>query len=243
MRSLIVLFLFLSAAFCHAQMGAKQNLNRMLEPTSGDLDYQYYRIANKISEDKFNVEVFFLSGNIKMRGTYIDELLTIEDGFFQYFYQNGRCESEGQFIKGRKTGIWKRFENDGSSKKDRYYPPEINQVSKKGHVPASFPGGYSAMLDYIHENITYPEPAELKQIQGTVKISFNIDEEGQLRDITLLESAHYFLDKEAIELIQSMPTWQPAERRAIPVASTYILPIRFLFEGNEPIVMIGMGFE
>lgn len=224
-------------------MGAKQNLNRTMEPTSGENDYLYYRIATPNPDGKFSAEVFFLSGNIKMRGNYLDEDMTIEDGFFQFFYQNGRCESEGQFVNGRKTGIWKRFEYNGNPKKDRYYPPEINQISKEGHSPASFPGGYNAMVDYIQDNIAYPEPAELKQIQGTVKISFNIDEEGQLRDITVLESAHYFLDKEAIELVQSMPNWKPAARKETPVASTYILPIRFLFNENEPMVTIGVGFE
>ena len=152
---------------------------------------------------------------------------------------------EGQFVNGRKTGIWKRFEYTGTAKKDRYYPPEINQISKEGHSPASFPGGYSAMVDYIQDNIVYPEPAELKQIQGTVKISFNIDEGGQLRDITVLESAHYF-SRQGSYRIGTIPCQNgtpAARKRKRPVASTYILPIRFLFDENEPMVIIGVGFE
>ncbi|MEO0403937.1 MAG: TonB family protein, partial [Bacteroidota bacterium] len=212
-------------------------------PVDESQSYTYYRTSEKIGEQRYSVEVFYRSGNIKMRGTYTDASLSTEHGFFQFFYSDGKLESEGQFVDGQKSGTWKRFESNGTPKKDRYYPEQVIQVSTQNHAPAQFPGGYEAMINFIDTNAMYPEHALFKSIEGTVKVAFHIDQEGQLKDVSILQSAHFFLDKEAIELINKMPIWTPAFRNETPVASTYILPLHFVIQNGEPTIVVGVGFQ
>ncbi|NQX91844.1 MAG: TonB family protein [Flavobacteriales bacterium] len=241
MSRLTILFGLLISFGIQAQY--PQLLSQAFEPVDNSQSYTYYRTSEKVGDQQYAVEVFYLSGNIKMRGTYSDAGLSTEHGFFQFFYPDGKLESEGQFVRGRKSGVWKRFESNGNPKKDRYYPEQVMQVSTQNHEPAQFPGGYEAMIDFIDTYAIYPEHALFKDIEGTVKVAFNIDQEGQLKDVSILQSAHYFLDKEVIELINKMPLWTPAHRNESPVASTYILPLHFVIQDGQPTIVVGVGFH
>ena len=214
-----------------------------MEPVPDVDQHKYYRTAIPDQDGKFSVEVFYLSGNIKMRGTYLDPKLQTEEGFFQYFYQDGSIESQGNYVKGQKTGTWQRFQADGTRKIDHYYPEEIKQVSNTGHTPASFNGGYTNLIAYIKEQTQYPEEALKKEIEGTVKVSFNIDEEGKIKDVAVIQSAHFFLDREAVKMVQDMPNWAPAKRKDTPVPSTFILPLNFSLGTGEPAITVGVGLE
>lgn len=221
----------------------RELLSASLDTTSFASQAQYYRQSLALDNGKYKAEVFFLSGKTKMIGEYLDRELQIEDGFFQFFYWNGNLESQGSFKAGRKVGIWKRYESDGTPKPDRIYPQETLQTSSKGHLPASFPGGYSALIDFIGDNTNYPLPAKIKEIEGTVKIAFNISDAGEILDISLMESAHFFLDQEAIKVVQSMPLWEPALLGGKAVSSTFILPVTFQIYEGKPIISVGMGFQ
>lgn len=241
-KTALFLFSLTSVSTVLAQ-NSRELLSPQLDTTSVVSQAQYYREALALDNGKYKAEVFFLSGKTKMIGEYLDEDLNIEDGFFQFFHWNGNLESEGMFKNGRKVGVWKRFEADGTPKNDRIYPQETLQTSRKGHVAAHFPGGYGALIDFISDKVNYPEPAQIKQIEGTVKLAFNINEAGEILDITLLESAHFFLDQEAIKAVQEMPVWTPAKLGGEAVSSTFILPITFQFHDGAPNIMVGMGFQ
>lgn len=243
LRRLTILIATILSLTASAQFSSKQPLNQLLEPVLAMDQSKYYRTAVPNENGKFSVEVFYLSGNIKMRGTYLDRSLHTEDGFFQFFYQDGSIESQGNYVKGQKTGTWQRFQADGTPKKDHYYPEEIKQVSTTGHTPASFSGGYTNLITYIKQQTQYPEEALKKEIQGTVKVSFNIDEEGEIKDVAVIESAHFFLDREAVKMVHDMPKWAPAKRKDTPVPSTFILPLNFSLGTGEPAITVGVGLE
>lgn len=243
LKKLVYLFTLLGLPILAHSQSQRELLSASLDTTSFPSQAQYYRQRSLLDNGKYKAELFFLSGKTKMIGEYLDQGLEIEDGFFQFFYWNGALESEGSFKSGRKVGIWKRFESDGTPKPDRIYPQETLQTSSKGHIPASFPGGYSALIDFIGDNTNYPVPAKIKEIQGTVKISFNISAEGEILDISLMESAHFFLDQEAIKVVQSMPFWEPAFLGVKAVSSRFILPITFEIYDGKPSITVGMGFQ
>lgn len=243
LKKSVYLFTLLGLPLLAYSQTQRELLSASLDTTSLVDQAQYYRQSTAIDDGKYKAEVFFLSGKTKMIGEFLDQELQIEDGFFQFFYWNGNLESEGSFKAGRKVGIWKRFESDGTPKPDRIYPQETLQTSSKGHNPASFPGGYSALIDFIGDNTNYPAPARIKEIEGTVKIAFNINAEGEIIDISLMESAHFFLDQEAIKVVQSMPFWEPALLGEKAVNSTFILPITFQIQEGSPVISVGMGFH
>jgi protein TonB len=90
-------------------------------------------------------------------------------------------------------------------------------------VEAEFPGGAVALMKYISQNITYPEKS--LDITGRIFVSFFVNVDGSVSDVTVERGLDKVLDEMAIKLIQGMPRWKPAEINGISVKSRVRLPI------------------
>ncbi len=91
----------------------------------------------------------------------------------------------------------------------------------------SFPGGPQALLNYLSEHINYPEGYEEICVQGRVVITFVVEKDGSLSDITVLKSLEKAFDEEALRAVKSMPKWIPAMQNGEPVRAKYTVPITF----------------
>lgn len=91
----------------------------------------------------------------------------------------------------------------------------------------SFPGGQSALFQYLSKNIQYPKLCEEHGIQGRVICSYIVEEDGSITDVQVRKSVHPSLDKEAVRVIQSMPKWNPGKENGLPVRVKYNLPTTF----------------
>ena len=67
--------------------------------------------------------------------------------------------------------------------------------------------------------LVYPEEMRNTGIEGTVKVSFVVDEEGYLSDFKVIDSVNPVLDAEALRCAQRMPVWIPAKFHGKPVKS------------------------
>jgi len=90
-----------------------------------------------------------------------------------------------------------------------------------------YPGGDAALMKYISENIKYPVIAQENGIQGRVICQFVVNKDGSIVDITVVRGVDPSLDKEAVRVIKSMPTWKPGKQRGKAVRVKYTLPIVF----------------
>lgn len=86
---------------------------------------------------------------------------------------------------------------------------------------------YIKTTQFFNDNQSYPYLERENGIEGTVYISFVIDENGKPDDIKVLKSVSAGLDKEAIRLIKSMPKWIPGKQRGTPVKVSQTIPMRF----------------
>lgn len=92
---------------------------------------------------------------------------------------------------------------------------------------AEFPGGQKNLMEYLRENIKYPEKALDKSLEGRVYVKFTIKKDGSIDEIKVIRSADPILDEEAIRVVKNMPKWIPAQHNGKDVNSTYTLPITF----------------
>lgn len=91
-----------------------------------------------------------------------------------------------------------------------------------------FPGGQSAMMKFIAENIQYPVIAQELGIEGRAICQFVIEKDGSVTEVTLARSTgDVELDKEAQRVISLMPAWKPGMQKGKPVRVTYTVPINF----------------
>jgi len=90
-----------------------------------------------------------------------------------------------------------------------------------------FPGGDAVLLKYIGENTRYPELAKEHNIQGRVIIRFCVTSKGSVSQISVLKGVDPELDKEAIRVVKSLPTFRPGSQGGKPVPVWYMVPISF----------------
>lgn len=94
-----------------------------------------------------------------------------------------------------------------------------------------FPGGDVARMQFLHDNIKYPQIARESGIQGTVYVTFVVEKDGRVTDIRVLRGIGGGCDEEAIRVIKAMPRWAPGKQRGKPVRVQFNMPIKFTLQG------------
>jgi len=90
-----------------------------------------------------------------------------------------------------------------------------------------FPGGDVALLKYIGEHTQYPEVAKENNIQGKVIVRFCVTSKGGVSQVSILKGVDPELDKEAIRVVNTLPTFRPGKQGGKPVPVWYMVPITF----------------
>ena len=91
----------------------------------------------------------------------------------------------------------------------------------------SFPGGQSALMQYLASNIKYPVVAQENGVQGRVIVSFVVERDGSISDVKVARSVDPSLDREAQRVVKSMPKWKPGKQNGSAVRVKYTVPVVF----------------
>ena len=112
--------------------------------------------------------------------------------------------------------------------------PEIAQeIEDTVEVEAEFPGGASAMMRWISENVNYPEEAIEMGEQGRVYVQFVVERDGSISNVAIVRGVSPSIDFEVKRLIKSMPTWSPGRVDNKPVRTRCTLPVNFKLDIQE----------
>jgi len=90
-----------------------------------------------------------------------------------------------------------------------------------------FAGGMKAFTKYIQRNLRYPDAAQEVGVAGKVFISFVVEKDGTISNVTLVRGIGYGCDEEAVKIIKKSPLWKPGKNKGIPVRVRYNVPINF----------------
>ncbi len=108
----------------------------------------------------------------------------------------------------------------------------INKVYEMFDVetPPTFVGGDKALFSYLGRNMSYPTFAREKSIQGTVILTFIVNETGKISDAKIIQDVKGGCGQEALRLINTMPDWIPGTYKGKNVKIRYTMPVRFKLE-------------
>ena len=84
------------------------------------------------------------------------------------------------------------------------------------------------IIKYVSQNTKYPPIAKDSGIQGTVFVYFVVDKKGKVTDAKVLRPVDPRLDKEALRVIESLPSFEPGEQRGKAVSVQYTIPVKFI---------------
>ena len=132
-----------------------------------------------------------------------------------------------------------------SCAEDDVYIEELNQVGKMIDVipegerstgdeifmvveeMPTFPGGTEAYSEFQLNNLTYPAEAAAARIEGKVILSFVIDKEGALSDITVARGIGHGCDEAAVKMLMKSPNWTPGIQKGRAVKTKMNLAVSF----------------
>jgi len=96
-------------------------------------------------------------------------------------------------------------------------------------VMPSFRGGdINRFREWVQKRINYPQEALDKKIQGRIFLTFIIEPDGSVSNVTVVKGVDPLIDNEAIKGIQGSPKWSPGLQRGQPVRVRYSLWLSFV---------------
>lgn len=90
-----------------------------------------------------------------------------------------------------------------------------------------FPGGDKKLMEYLKENIRYPEALADSCVQGRVVCSFVVEKNGSISNVKVAKSLDPLLDEEAVRVVNSMPKWIPGRQNGVAYRVRYYIPVNF----------------
>jgi TonB family protein len=170
-------------------------------------DQRYQIIVDVNKKGRFN-KVMIIEGEEKVVKIVVDELAKNSKQLLDMNKLPGSFQFTFWFDKTQR--IW-------YEKGMVYYPPFD-----------SFPTPVGGMIS-IQKLIQYPESAKNNGIQGTVVISAEIDEKGNVTKTKILEGIYPDCDEVAVNAIKQVK-FNPAIRNNLPVKSEVVIPVSFKLE-------------
>lgn len=213
---------------------------------SGRLNLEGYFKGGK--KDSIWTEYAY-SGKILSSGSFNNGLRT---GAWTYYDQEGKLLRSGAYVNDVKSGLWEYYNSDGrieqrynhSTKKLEYFSKpdtdktlEILVIQNKDTVPvqaeqpALFIGGDWMQSELLNDQINYPEYALENDIQGTVYITFIVDENGKARNHVAVTKLGYGLEEESLRVMKILTNeWIPAMKDGKPIESVVKMPVKFVLQ-------------
>ena len=182
-----------------------------------------FAIANGLSDRKFN-SYYGLTVLLNQEGKYFcdDEIVNVPAdkearivGVYKYRDED-RTVPVIQFYKVSPSAMVVTTDAIGDT--------EVYDVVEQ--MP-QFPGGPSALFDYLANSIKYPVAAEDAKLQGRVIVTFTVERDGSITDVRVAHSSGESLDEEALRVVKSMPRWIPGRQKGKAVRVQYTVPVTF----------------
>jgi TonB family protein len=123
-------------------------------------------------------------------------------------------------------------------KPDKKFPADTsNAVFEHPEQMADYQkGSDKGLAEYIQTTLEYPNIAKVQNIEGDVLLSFIVEKNGRVSNITILKGVSGGCNEEAISLMGET-RWKPAVHKGKTVRSRYKYSIRFslqnVYKGNE----------
>lgn len=173
-----------------------------------DKTSRYYRNANRIFPDNT------ARGVVVQEEKFSDSEDIVPNNFLD--------ESKSNEIRVTEIAIGDEamIREDGSENDD-------NKIFTVMEVPPEFPGGQSGLIQWLPNNIRYPEDAQNNHIQGRSLVKFVVNKDGSVSDAVIILPLDPALDAEAIRVVESMPDWIPGRNGGKPINAYFTLPVTY----------------
>lgn len=197
----------------------RKNGEIIIEPTYEEIGYfengfTIVKISSKVTNLVYNI--LDTNGKLLLDTFFTNLTITqINDTII--------CVTKDSELKISKNGIIQSINHLNKEKTN------INEDSLLSFVEKSpgFIGGDEARMQFLIDNIHYPNIAIKTECSGIIYIGFVIEKDGSVSTARILRGACPSLNKESLRVIRSMPLWIPGEQRGQKVRTQFNMPLKF----------------
>ena len=100
----------------------------------------------------------------------------------------------------------------------------------------TYPGGENALIAFINQDMHYPKKAVKENIEGKVIVSFVVEKDGSVSQVTVKKGIvgdGGACNNEAIRVVKKLARFSPGMQNGKPVRVYDMLPINFKLAGEE----------
>jgi periplasmic protein TonB len=151
----------------------------------------------------------------------VDSIIPIEKSQLSTDEYINQTTSEKTTVTGTGTGDNLMSGQDGSETDEPFFLVEV--------MPSFKGGGLDKFREWIMKRTSYPQAAYEKKIRGTVFLTFIVEKDGSVSNVTVVKGVDPLLDNEAVKAISESPKWAPGLQRGQPVRVRYSIPLNFMF--------------
>jgi periplasmic protein TonB len=241
-------FLFISFSICFLTTYAQDKnkfyaLDANLHETV--LDSSKYILWVHKEDSSWQFDYYRTWGPLVKSQTFADREGSVLNGRSSIYNTWGNLDSTGIFSYNKKNGLFIKFRSNGkdSIQEMRRYEYKndsllnmvnLQETTKKkspGYtsvlVSSNAPIGDSSWTGYLLKYLKYPERAASKNIEGTVLITFQVDENEDVKNPYILKSVEYSLDQEALRIISTSGKWYQDILNGAKIATEKTMPVVF----------------
>jgi protein TonB len=122
----------------------------------------------------------------------------------------------------------------GRGSGDNFLPGEGGDASDQPffivEVMPSFKGGdINKFRQWVQLRTVYPQAAVDKKIKGSVYLTFIVEKDGSVSNVTVIKGVDPIIDNEAVKTIEASPKWSPGLQRGLPVRVRFSISLLFHF--------------
>ncbi len=189
-------------------------------------------------------DFYNITGPLVYTEQYRDKKGEILHGAVRFYNKDGRLDSMGVYRNGKKHGDFYKLVagSDSLIYKTKYVYEEdslIETIDARitrdtttygDEKESEFPGSIGGWREYLTKNLKYPERAINADKQGSVRVLFMVDTDGQVIDPYIAKSVEISLDMESLRMIRSSGKWIPGFQNGRNVKTYKLQPIVFRLE-------------
>ena len=202
----------------------------VLKSGVGRTDYQIFLVEEVLSSGGYNLANNLTSGNLKSRIDMMNSTISSRRPLARFLLAiplAAVC-----LLANSKTAVVYT-----STSPEEQIPPQTQNIGsvpfQEVEVKPTFGGSdVNEFSKWVSLHLTYPEEAKKARIQGRVTVTFTVDKDGSVKNVSVLRGVNKLLDDEAVRVVSSSPKWTPGKSKGENVPVTYTFPVIFAMRGE-----------